>query len=156
MVDADELVAEMISDARQTSDELGKVQGHERGRKNRVARIVGLGALKYFILKVDARKNMLFNPAESIDFNGNTGPFIQYTYARIRSILRKAEAEGIAISRNAHRHDANQRKGNRTGAEKTSSSTAHGGSGRRGLQSQAASPTIATADQRVQSVLSRL
>ena len=98
VVDADELVAEMISDARQTSDELGKFKDMSEDEKNEVARIVGLGALKYFILKVDARKNMLFNPAESIDFNGNTGPFIQYTYARIRSILRKAEAEGIAIS----------------------------------------------------------
>jgi len=97
VVDADELVAEMISDARQTSDELGKFKDMSEDEKNEVARIVGLGALKYFILKVDARKNMLFNPAESIDFNGNTGPFIQYTYARIRSILRKAEAEGIAI-----------------------------------------------------------
>jgi arginyl-tRNA synthetase len=97
VVDADELVAEMISDARQTSDELGKFKDMSEDEKNEVARIVGLGALKYFILKVDARKNMLFNPAESIDFNGNTGPFIQYTYARIRSILRKAEAEEIAI-----------------------------------------------------------
>jgi arginyl-tRNA synthetase len=97
VVDADELVAEMISDARQTSDELGKFKDMSEDEKNEVARIVGLGALKYFILKVDARKNMLFNPAESIDFNGNTGPFIQYTYARIRSILRKAEAEEITI-----------------------------------------------------------
>ena len=97
VVDADELVAEMIADARRTSDELGKFNDMSEDEKNTVARIVGLGALKYFILKVDARKNMLFNPAESIDFNGNTGPFIQYTYARVRSILRKAEAEGITL-----------------------------------------------------------
>ena len=97
VVDADELMAAMIQDARQTSDELGKFNDMSEEEKNEIARIVGLGALKYFILKVDARKNMLFNPEESIDFNGNTGPFIQYTYARIRSILRKAEAAGIAI-----------------------------------------------------------
>lgn len=97
VVDADELVTEMISDARRTSDEMGKFKDMSEDEKNEVARIVGMGALKYFILKVDARKNMLFNPAESIDFNGNTGPFIQYTYARIRSILRKAEAEGVTI-----------------------------------------------------------
>ena len=90
VVDADELVAAMIDDARKTSDELGKFNDMTETEKMEIARIVGLGALKYFILKVDARKNMLFNPAESIDFNGNTGPFIQYTYARIRSILRKA------------------------------------------------------------------
>ena len=97
VVDADDLVAEMIADARQTSEELGKFDDISEEERNEIARIVGLGALKYFILKVDARKNMLFNPEESIDFNGNTGPFIQYTYARIRSILRKAAAEGINI-----------------------------------------------------------
>ena len=97
VVDADELMDAMIQDARRTSDELGKFADMTEDEKNEVARIVGLGALKYFILKVDARKNMLFNPEESIDFNGNTGPFIQYTYARIRSILRKAEASGIVI-----------------------------------------------------------
>ena len=97
VVDADELMAAMIQDARKTSDELGKFNDMSEEEKNEIARIVGLGALKYFILKVDARKNMLFNPEESIDFNGNTGPFIQYTYARIRSILRKAEAAGIVI-----------------------------------------------------------
>lgn len=97
VVDADELVAEMISDARKTSDELGKFDDMTEEEKQEIARIVGLGALKYFILKVDARKNMLFNPEESIDFNGNTGPFIQYTYARIRSIMRKAKAEGIEL-----------------------------------------------------------
>lgn len=97
VVDADELIAEMIADARKTSDELGKYDDMSEQEKQDIARIVGLGALKYFILKVDARKNMLFNPEESIDFNGNTGPFIQYTYARIRSIMRKAEAEGIKL-----------------------------------------------------------
>lgn len=98
VVDADDLIATMIADARKTSDELGKYDDMPEDEKQEIARIVGMGALKYFILKVDARKNMLFNPAESIDFNGNTGPFIQYTYARIRSILRKAEAEGIALT----------------------------------------------------------
>lgn len=97
VVDADELIAEMIADARKTSEELGKFDDMSETERSEIARIVGLGALKYFILKVDARKNMLFNPAESIDFNGNTGPFIQYTHARIRSILRKAEAEGVAV-----------------------------------------------------------
>ena len=97
VVDADDLIAAMIDDAKQTSEELGKFKDMPEEERNEIARIVGLGALKYFILKVDARKNMLFNPEESIDFNGNTGPFIQYTYARIRSILRKAQAEGIAI-----------------------------------------------------------
>lgn len=97
VVDADELIAEMIANARKTSDELGKYDDMSEQEKQDIARIVGLGALKYFILKVDARKNMLFNPEESIDFNGNTGPFIQYTYARIRSIMRKAEAEGIKL-----------------------------------------------------------
>lgn len=97
VVDADELIAEMIANARKTSDELGKYDDMSEQEKQDIARIVGLGALKYFILKVDARKNMLFNPEESIDFNGNTGPFIQYTYARIRSIMRKADAEGIEL-----------------------------------------------------------
>ena len=97
VVDADDLIAAMIGDAKQTSEELGKFKDMSEDERNEIARIVGMGALKYFILKVDARKNMLFNPEESIDFNGNTGPFIQYTYARIRSILRKAQAEGIAI-----------------------------------------------------------
>lgn len=97
VVDADDLIAVMVADAKQTSEELGKFKDMSEEERNEIARIVGLGALKYFILKVDARKNMLFNPEESIDFNGNTGPFIQYTYARIRSILRKAQAEGINI-----------------------------------------------------------
>ena len=92
VVDADDLIAAMIEDARRTSDELGKFDDMSEEERQEIARIVGLGALKYFILKVDARKNMLFNPEESIDFNGNTGPFIQYTHARIRSILRKAAA----------------------------------------------------------------
>lgn len=97
VVDADDLIAAMVADARQTSDELGKFNDMSEEERTEIARIVGMGALKYFILKVDARKNMLFNPEESIDFNGNTGPFIQYTHARIRSILRKADAEGIII-----------------------------------------------------------
>ena len=98
VVDADDLVASMIQNARALSeDKMNKLDDITEEEKNEIARIVGLGALKYFILKVDARKNMLFNPEESIDFNGNTGPFIQYTYARIRSILRKAAAQGITI-----------------------------------------------------------
>ena len=97
VVDADELVAEMVRQARETADESGKFADMPEEEKAQVARIVGMGALKYFLLKVDARKNMLFNPEESIDFNGNTGPFIQYTYARIRSILRKAAESGIEV-----------------------------------------------------------
>ena len=98
VVDADDLVASMIENAKTLSeDKVNKLEGITEDEKNEIARIVGMGALKYFILKVDARKNMLFNPEESIDFNGNTGPFIQYTYARIRSILRKAEAQSIAL-----------------------------------------------------------
>ena len=95
VVDADDLMQLMVDDALKTSQELGKFADMSDDERNEIARIVGMGALKYFILKVDARKNMLFNPEESIDFNGNTGPFIQYTYARIRSILRKAETEGV-------------------------------------------------------------
>ena len=92
VVDADDLIASMIDNAKQLSeDKVNKLEGISEEEKNEIARIVGMGALKYFILKVDARKNMLFNPEESIDFNGNTGPFIQYTHARIRSILRKAQ-----------------------------------------------------------------
>ena len=97
VVDADDLMAEMIATARETSGELGKLEGLTPEEAEDIARIVGLGALKYFILKVDARKNMTFNPKESIDFNGNTGPFIQYTYARIRSVLRKAAEAGITL-----------------------------------------------------------
>ena len=98
VVDADDLMEEMISTAKETSQELGKLDGLTQEEADDIARIVGLGALKYFILKVDARKNMTFNPKESIDFNGNTGPFIQYTYARIQSVLRKAAESGIVIS----------------------------------------------------------
>ncbi len=98
VVDADDLIASMIENAKSLSeDKVNKLEGITEEEKNEIARIVGMGALKYFILKVDARKNMLFNPEESIDFNGNTGPFIQYTYARIRSILRKAEAQNISL-----------------------------------------------------------
>ena len=97
VVDADDLIAEMIATARETSGDLGKLDGLTKEEAEEIARIVGLGALKYFILKVDARKNMTFNPKESIDFNGNTGPFIQYTYARIRSVLRKAAEAGITL-----------------------------------------------------------
>lgn len=97
VVDADDLMEEMITTAKETSQELGKLDGLTQAEADNIARIVGLGALKYFILKVDARKNMTFNPKESIDFNGNTGPFIQYTYARIQSVLRKAAESGITI-----------------------------------------------------------
>ena len=107
VVDADDLMAQMIDDAREISkDKVNTLPDITADEANEIARIVGLGALKYFILKVDPRKNMLFNPAESIDFNGNTGPFIQYTYARIQSVLRKAKAENIEsnlqISQFAH------------------------------------------------------
>ena len=98
VVDADDLMEEMIATAKETSQELGKLDGLTQEEADDIARIVGLGALKYFILKVDARKNMTFNPRESIDFNGNTGPFIQYTYARIQSVLRKAAESGIELS----------------------------------------------------------
>ena len=98
VVDADDLMAEMVSQARRTVDEAGKFDDMPESERAEVARIVGLGALKYFLLKVDARKNMMFNPEESIDFNGNTGPFIQYTYARIRSLMRKAEEKGYSIN----------------------------------------------------------
>ena len=97
VVDSDDLMAEMINTAKETSGELGKLDGLTQEEADNIARIVGLGALKYFILKVDARKNMTFNPKESIDFNGNTGPFIQYTYARIQSVLRKAKEAGISV-----------------------------------------------------------
>jgi len=97
VVDADDLVDEMITTARETSEELGKLENCSEEEAAKIARIVGMGALKYFILKVDPKKNMVFNPKESIDFNGNTGPFIQYTYARIQSVLRKAKDQGIVI-----------------------------------------------------------
>ncbi|MDP4278253.1 MAG: arginine--tRNA ligase, partial [Bacteroidota bacterium] len=101
VVDADDLVEEMVKTARETSQELGKLDGLTAEEAESIARMVGLGALKYFILKIDPRKNMTFNPKESIDFNGNTGPFIQYTHARIRSVLRKAEAAGLKLPCNA-------------------------------------------------------
>ena len=98
VVDADDLIASMIDNASKLSeDKVNKLEGISPEEKASIARIVGMGALKYFILKVDARKNMLFNPEDSIDFNGNTGPFVQYTYARVRSILRKAAAQGLAL-----------------------------------------------------------
>ena len=96
VVDADDLIADMVGTAREMSDELGKLDGSSEEEANAICEMVGLGALKYFILKVDPKKTMLFDPRESIDFNGNTGPFIQYTHARIRSIMRKAEEAGIA------------------------------------------------------------
>ena len=98
VVDADDLVEEMVNTARETSQELGKLDGVSDEEAANIARMVGLGALKYFILKVDPKKNMTFNPKESIDFNGNTGPFIQYTHARIKSVLRKAADQGIDFS----------------------------------------------------------
>ena len=97
VVDADDLMESMVRDARRVSDEMGKIQGMSDEEKDAVAEIVGLGALKYFLLKVDPRKNMMFNPEESIDFNGNTGPFIQYAYARMRSVLRRAAEAGHSI-----------------------------------------------------------
>ncbi len=97
VVDADDLIAEMVETAWETSRELGKLDGCTEEESRKISEIVGLGALKYFILKVDPRKNMVFNPKESIDFNGNTGPFIQYTYARIRSVLRKAAERGVVL-----------------------------------------------------------
>ena len=97
VVDADDLIAEMVAQARETSDELGKLDNCSEEMINDICRMVGLGALKYFILKVDPRKNMTFNPKESIDFNGNTGPFIQYTNARIKSVLRKAADQGVEV-----------------------------------------------------------
>ncbi len=97
VVDADDLMADMVAEARRVSDEMGKIQGLDDAEKAEVAEIVGLGALKYFLLKVDPRKNMMFNPAESIDFNGNTGPFIQYAYARMKSVLRKAAEAGHTV-----------------------------------------------------------
>jgi arginyl-tRNA synthetase len=99
VVDADDLMAEMVEVARKTSEELGKLDGYTPEQAAETYKMIALGALKYFILKVDPKKNMLFNPEESIDFNGNTGPFIQYTYARIRSVLRKATDRGIELNR---------------------------------------------------------
>ena len=104
VVDADDLMAEMINTAHETSQELGKLEGVSEEEAGAISRMVGLGALKYFILKVDPKKNMTFNPKESIDFNGNTGPFIQYTHARIQSILRKAAEQGITIPEQLERN----------------------------------------------------
>jgi arginyl-tRNA synthetase len=98
VVDADDLMQEMIDSAKETSLELGKLDNCTEQEIEEIARMIGLGALKYFILKVDPRKNMTFNPKESIDFNGNTGPFIQYTHARIKSVLRKANDMGVDYS----------------------------------------------------------
>ncbi len=98
VVDADDLIQKMYEEAKATSEESGKLEGLSEEEKSRLYHMIGLGALKYFILKVDPRKKMLFNPKESIDFNGNTGPFIQYTHARIKSILRKASEQGIDAS----------------------------------------------------------
>ena len=98
-MDADDLIDDMVATAREMSAELGKLDGLSAEEQDEICNMVGLGALKYFILKVDPKKTMLFNPRESIDFNGNTGPFIQYTYARIRSVLRKAAEAGVVESR---------------------------------------------------------
>jgi arginyl-tRNA synthetase len=100
VVDADDLVDEMVGTARDMSNELGKLEGYTKEQAEKIFNIIGLGALKYFILKVDPKKNMLFDPKESIDFNGNTGPFIQYTYARIQSVIRKAADAGVQINNN--------------------------------------------------------
>jgi len=107
VVDADDLVAEMSKTAGEISEELGKLEGYSQEEKNELYSTIGLGALKYYILKVDPKKRILFDPKESIDFQGNTGPFIQYTYARIQSILRKAnlEAQGIATDLDFELHD---------------------------------------------------
>lgn len=110
VVDADDLMDEMVSTAKQTSAELGKLDGCTQEEADKISEIIGLGALKYFILKVDPRKNMTFNPKESIDFNGNTGPFIQYTYARIQSVMRKAAAEGISFNFNADNFEPNDKE----------------------------------------------
>jgi arginyl-tRNA synthetase len=99
IVDADDLISEMIATAREVSQELGKLSDFADAEKDEIFRKIGLGALKYFILKVDPKKNMTFNPSESIDFNGNTGPFIQYTYARIKSVFRKADQTGISYDK---------------------------------------------------------
>ena len=100
VVDADDLVDEMIQVARDMSVELGKLESLSKEEAENTFRMIAMGALKYFILKVDPRKNMMFDPTESIDFNGNTGPFIQYTYARIKSVLRKAKENNITIDKN--------------------------------------------------------
>jgi arginyl-tRNA synthetase len=100
VVDADDLVDEMVRTSREMADELGKLEGLTNDEKSNIYEMIGLGALKYYILKVDPSKNMTFNPKESIDFNGNTGPFIQYTHARICSVLRKADDLGLTLFKN--------------------------------------------------------
>ena len=110
VVDADDLMDEMVATAKQTSAELGKLDGCTKEEADKISEIIGLGALKYFILKVDPRKNMTFNPKESIDYYGNTGPFIQYTYARIQSVMRKAAAEGISFNFNADNFEPNDKE----------------------------------------------
>jgi len=110
VVDADDLIEEMIEVARSVSQELGKLDGYSDEEKESIYRIIALGALKYFILKVDPKKTMLFNPEESIDFNGNTGPFIQYTYARIQSVYRKAENSGIKFPDQVHEFNPNEKE----------------------------------------------
>ena len=97
VVDADELMVEMTDTARTLSQDLGKLDGYSADEKESLYSTIGLGALKYFILKVDPKKRILFDPKESVDFQGNTGPFIQYTYTRIQSVLRKATESGIEI-----------------------------------------------------------
>ncbi len=110
VVDADDLMDEMVNTAKETSMQLGKLENCSKEEADKIASIIGLGALKYFILKVDPRKNMTFNPKESIDFNGNTGPFIQYTYARIQSVLRKAVEAGISEAYNADAVTPNEKE----------------------------------------------
>lgn len=110
VVDADDLMDEMVNTAKETSMQLGKLDNCTQEEADKIASIIGLGALKYFILKVDPRKNMTFNPKESIDFNGNTGPFIQYTYARIQSVLRKAAEAGISEAYNADAVTPNEKE----------------------------------------------
>jgi arginyl-tRNA synthetase len=112
VVDADDLVAGMVDVARAVSMELGKLEGYSEAEKEHIYHIVALGALKYFILKVDPKKTMTFNPEESIDFNGNTGPFIQYTYARIQSILRKASDTGVEVPSLAATESLNDKERN--------------------------------------------
>jgi arginyl-tRNA synthetase len=103
VVDADDLMEEMIDTAAAMSKELGKLDGFEEKEKNNIIKTIGLGALKYFILKVDPKKNMTFNPKESIDFNGNTGPFIQYSYTRIQSLIKHAKDKGISVPESVDR-----------------------------------------------------
>ena len=110
VVDADDLMDAMVSNAKEMSAELGKLNDLPQEEADKISEIIGLGALKYFILKVDPRKNMTFNPKESIDFNGNTGPFVQYTYARIRSVLRKAEADSLSLTFNADNVSPNDKE----------------------------------------------